>query len=304
MRHRKAAVVTLFLRQIFDFAQGLGISSDVCVLRHGQSTFNQLNLFCGWSDAPLTRKGEEEAQRAADLLRHDPVFCRGFDVIYTSRLSRARRTAGILAEGLGYDPQIVVATDWRLNEQLYGALTGLNKRQAMIEFGNAQVQRWRRGDPMSAPPSSIRGTEWCFEGVVCQGSHECDTDERKYLEIMKGTESFSDMRRRVGSFWTERVLPDLKEGKKIAIVAHGNCLRALIQRIEGKELRDAEVVEIPRAAPLYYRFVGGDIAAEPVSDGHQAISGLKGRFILPSHELALRLSDEQEWLYKTAMTAN
>ena len=120
----------------------------------------------------------------------------------------------------------------------------------------------------------------------------------RYHTAMKGTESFSDMRRRVGSFWTERVVPDLKEGKKVAIVAHGNCLRALIQRVEGRELKDAEGVEVARAAPLHYRFVGGEIAAAPVPHRQKKSTGLRGRFILPSQELASRLDDEREWLYQ------
>lgn len=130
-------------------------------------------------------QGEDEAYAAAAMLLQDPYFNdprhAGTPVtIFSSRLQRASRTAAALAEVLGQDPSAVVH-DWRLNEQMYGALTGLNKRQAMTDFGFAQVQRWRRGWA-DAPPATLGGAQWAFSAARsgCGDVHRalaCDLEE-------------------------------------------------------------------------------------------------------------------------------
>jgi bisphosphoglycerate-dependent phosphoglycerate mutase len=119
------------------------------------------------------------------MLLQDPHFndprhaCRPV-LIFASRLQRASRTAEVLAEALGQDPNDVIH-DWRLNEQMYGALTGLNKRQAMTDFGFAQVQRWRRGWA-EAPPAKLSGAQWAFTATRSGCNHgnralACDIEE-------------------------------------------------------------------------------------------------------------------------------
>ena len=150
--------------------------ADVCLLRHGESTFNALNRFCGWADVPLTEKGEEEARAAGRLIRDDPLMMGNVDVIFTSNLVRAHSTASLIAAELeggraqqgGGSTSTAIVQDWRLNEQMYGALTGLNKRQAMVEFGFQQVHRWRRG-LAEAPPSKLFGAEWSFSSATRPG---------------------------------------------------------------------------------------------------------------------------------------
>ena len=232
--------------------------ADVCILRHGESTFNALNRFCGWADVPLTATGIDEAKTAGSLIREDP-YLGDVDVIFTSNLRRASRTAHLVAAELNQRNAPRIVQDWRLNEQMYGALTGLNKRQAMLEFGFHQVQRWRRGWA-EAPPSNIFGAQWAFSSETRPGCEspsrysKCDLEEYSYEKRLDGTESFMDISKRVQDFWTDKVVPECLAGRRVAIVGHGNMLRALIQRLECMPHKDIAELTIPRCTPLHYRF--------------------------------------------------
>jgi 2,3-bisphosphoglycerate-dependent phosphoglycerate mutase len=132
----------------------------------------------------LTPKGEAEAIAAARFIRGFDDNKVDVDVVFTSRLQRACLTATLLSDSLGINPEAIVQ-DWRLNEQMYGALTGLNKREAMAQFGHAQVQRWRRGWN-EAPPAVLTGPEWTFKAEPkCSGLKEnCDIDEQEWVYIV------------------------------------------------------------------------------------------------------------------------
>eukprot|EP00614_Pseudopedinella_elastica_P001549 CAMPEP_0172591252 /NCGR_PEP_ID=MMETSP1068-20121228/9939_1 /TAXON_ID=35684 /ORGANISM="Pseudopedinella elastica, Strain CCMP716" /LENGTH=338 /DNA_ID=CAMNT_0013387563 /DNA_START=283 /DNA_END=1299 /DNA_ORIENTATION=+ len=239
--------------------------SDCFVMRHGESTFNEHNLFCGWVDAPLTPRGEEEAREAASLIGQQDQ--REVDVVFTSRLSRAAKTALLVCEELGADPGII-KHDWRLNEQLYGALTGLNKAQAMLSFGATQVHRWRRGWA-EAPPATLMtecGPLFAPYTTDCNMREMlgCDVDEKSYESGKEGTESFLDMSARVADFWSSQVVPELAAGKRVLVVAHGNVLRALVQRLDGLSQEDVGQLAIPRCAPIHYRFLTTGPVPRPV----------------------------------------
>lgn len=153
-------------------------TGDVLMMRHGQSTFNQLNRFCGWADNPLTPLGAEEALTAAESIIGDPCFSllssgeRHIDVVFTSRLQRAVVTAERVAAGIKAGE---VQCDWRLNEQMYGALTGLNKRQAMIDFGFTQVEEEKAMGFDENFKFLVTRTKYTFDSVCRHFSQRVDS---------------------------------------------------------------------------------------------------------------------------------
>src|SRR4051794_25876066 len=118
------------------------------LLRHGESEWNQKNLFTGWVDVGLTAKGEAEAQRGGELLAEHDLLP---DVLHTSVLRRAIRTAEI-ALSAADRMWIPVRRSWRLNERHYGALQGKDKAQVRAEFGDEQFMLWRRSYSTPPPP--------------------------------------------------------------------------------------------------------------------------------------------------------
>lgn len=118
------------------------------MVRHGESTWNQENRFCGWFDAELSEKGAEEAKRGAQAIRDSKME---FDICYTSVLKRAIRTLWTILDGTDQMWLPVVRT-WRLNERHYGGLTGLNKAETAAKHGEEQVKIWRRSFDIPPPP--------------------------------------------------------------------------------------------------------------------------------------------------------
>lgn len=110
------------------------------LLRHGESQWNQKNLFTGWVDVDLNEKGEKEAARGGELLAAEGLLP---DVLHTSLLRRAIRTSQIALDKADRH-WIPVSRSWRLNERHYGALQGKDKAQTLAEFGEEQFQLWRR----------------------------------------------------------------------------------------------------------------------------------------------------------------
>lgn len=118
------------------------------MVRHGESTWNQENRFCGWFDAELSEKGAEEAKRGAVAIKDAKME---FDICYTSVLKRAIRTLWTILDGTDQMWLPVVRT-WRLNERHYGGLTGLNKAETAAKHGEEQVKIWRRSFDIPPPP--------------------------------------------------------------------------------------------------------------------------------------------------------
>jgi 2,3-bisphosphoglycerate-dependent phosphoglycerate mutase len=185
---------------------------ELILLRHGQSQWNLENRFTGWIDVPLSPKGEEEARAAGEKLRGHR-----FDVLYTSVLKRAIDTAPLALEAAGLSvPEI--RRDAALNERMYGDLQGLNKAEAARKWGDAQVKLWRRSYDVRPP----------------------------------GGESLADTAARVLPYWESKILPDLRAGKNVLVVAHGNSLRALVMHLDGLTQQQVLELEIPTGAPLLY----------------------------------------------------
>jgi len=210
------------------------------LLRHGESIWNKENRFTGWTDVDLSEKGREEAKEAGRLMIAEKYE---FDVAYTSVLKRAIRTLWIALDELDM-MWIPVHRSWRLNERHYGALQGLNKAETAAKYGEEQVKIWRRSYDTPPPPLTYEDPR--------HPSHE-----RRYAHLKRSelplTESLKDTVARFLPYWHEVIAPDIKAGKRVLIVAHGNSLRALVKHIEN--ISDEDIVErnIPTGIPLVYQ---------------------------------------------------
>jgi 2,3-bisphosphoglycerate-dependent phosphoglycerate mutase len=233
--------------------------ATLILLRHGQSEWNEKNLFTGWHDVDLTAKGEAEARAGGHLLTEAGVLP---DVCFTSLQVRAIRTAELALAAAGRS-WIPVHRHWRLNERHYGALQGLNKAETTERYGAEQVHVWRRS--YDTPPPAL----------------ELD-DERhprhdvRYADLapeqLPATECLADVVARTLPYWYDAVVPHLRRGRVVLVAAHGNSLRALVKHLES--IGDDAIAElniptgIPRAyeldddlRPVDVRYLGDERAA-------------------------------------------
>lgn len=209
------------------------------LLRHGESLWNQENLFTGWTDVELSEKGKNEAHQAGVLLRQEGY---DFDCCYTSYLKRAIHTLNYALEEMDRD-WLPVTKTWKLNERHYGALQGLNKADTAEKYGEDQVKIWRRSfdvQPPALTPEDDRNPalQSMYRGV--------DPKELPLAESLKDTIA------RVVPYFEKEIVPQLKAGKRVLIAAHGNSLRALIMHLE--KLTPDQILErnLPTGVPLVY----------------------------------------------------
>ena len=212
------------------------MSFTLILLRHGESQWNERNLFTGWVDVPLSTKGEHEARRAGELLAEQNLLP---DVLHTSLLKRAINTAE-LALNACERHWIPVRRTWRLNERHYGALQGKNKAETLAQYGADQFQLWRRSFDVPPPP-------------IDDSSEYSQAGDPRYVglgELLPKTECLLDVINRMIPYWHENIAPDLKSKQKVLVTAHGNSLRALVKHLDG--ISDAEIasVNIPTGIPL------------------------------------------------------
>jgi 2,3-bisphosphoglycerate-dependent phosphoglycerate mutase len=211
----------------------------VVLLRHGESTWNKLNLFTGWTDVDLSAKGLEEAKEAGDVLKQHGYT---FDIGFTSVLKRAIKTLNLTLEGLDL-LWIPVIKSWRLNERHYGGLQGLDKTQTAEKYGIDQVKIWRRS--YDIPPPALELSDERYPGK-----------DPRYADLKKNeiplTESLKLTVDRFLPYWHDTIAPAIKTGKKVIIAAHGNSLRALVKYLDN--VSEAEITElnIPTGVPLVY----------------------------------------------------
>ena len=223
------------------------------LLRHGHSEWNAKNLFTGWVDVDLNEQGVEEAGRGAQLLRDADVLP---DVLHTSLLRRAIRTAQIVLDGADRH-WIPVRRSWRLNERHYGALQGKDKKATLEEFGEEQFMEWRRSYDTPPPP-------------LADDSEFSQASDPRYAqlpdELLPRTECLADVLDRLLPYWYDAIVPDLLAGQTVLVTAHGNSLRALVKHLDG--LGEDEVVglNIPTGIPLVYEL---DDDLKPVTKGGQ-----------------------------------
>jgi 2,3-bisphosphoglycerate-dependent phosphoglycerate mutase len=228
------------------------MATKLVLLRHGESTWNRENRFTGWEDVPLTEQGEREAHEAAVLLAGAGISP---EVLHTSVLVRAIRTAEICLGDMGLS-WLPVRRHWRLNERHYGALQGLNKSETTQQYGEEQVQVWRRS--YATPPPDLTPDD---------PRHPRHDPRYRELapEVLPSTESLKDVVARMLPYWQDVIVPDLRAGRCVLVAAHGNSLRALVKHLD--RITEEEIVKlnIPTGIPLVYEL---DDGLRPVSSGY------------------------------------
>ena len=221
------------------------------LLRHGNSEWNQKNLFTGWVDVRLSELGTAEAARAGELLVESNLLP---DVLHTSVLTRAIQTANIALD-VADRAWIDVRRSWRLNERHYGALQGLDKAETLEKYGPEQFQLWRRS--FDVPPP-----------VLADDAEYSQVGDPRYANLddaeLPRTECLKDVIARMLPYWQEGIVPDLAAGKTVLVTAHGNSLRALVKHLDGISDEDIAGLNIPTGIPLLYRL---DASMRPVTRG-------------------------------------
>ena len=225
------------------------MSSKLILIRHGQSTWNVDNLFTGWHDVDLTDLGRQEAILAGRQLQLEHLEPK---IAFTSVLKRAIRSLWLILDTTDR-MWLPVERNWRLNERHYGALQGLDKAQTVAEHGEAQVKIWRRSYDVPPPPLGPDDPRHPKFDV-----RYADLDPR----ILPASESLKDTLARVMPFWESRIVPELRAGRTVLVVAHGNSLRALVKMLD--DMSESAIVEfnIPTGVPMLYEL---DEQIQPVS---------------------------------------
>lgn len=211
------------------------------LVRHGESEWNKLNLFTGWTDVDLTDFGKEEAYNSGKLMKSEglrPEIC------FTSYLKRAVKTLNEILDAMDMD-YLPVEKSWRLNEKSYGALQGQNKKEAAAQYGDDQVLLWRRSFD-TQPPS-----------LEMNDSRSPRMDAR-YNEISDEeiplTESLKDTIARLMPYYQGVILKAFDRYDQILVVAHGNSLRGVVKELKGMSNDEIIKFNIPTAVPYIFEF--------------------------------------------------
>lgn len=209
------------------------------LIRHGESEWNKLNLFTGWTDVELSDKGREEAALAGETLAKEGY---DFDVCYTSYLKRAIHTLQIALDRMDR-AWLPVIKSWKLNERHYGALQGLNKAETAAKYGEDQVKIWRRSYDVKPP-------------ALTDDDERSAKNQEMYRDVdpalLPTNESLETTIERVIPYYEEVIKKDMEAGKRVIIAAHGNSLRALVKYLDNLTPEEILGVNIPTAVPLVY----------------------------------------------------
>lgn len=204
------------------------------LLRHGESEANFQNYWTGWLDVALTEKGMQQATEAGRKMNEQGLV---FDIVYTSVLKRAIKTAQLALEEMN-QLYLPVQKTWRLNERYYGALVGKNKTEMKKEYGEEQVKKWRRGYREVPPLVSENHFDRRYDSL----------DPR----LLSHGESLEMTVERVVPLWQDELAPHLLGGKNVLVVGHGNSLRALTKYLEDVPENQLDTIDIPNAQPIQY----------------------------------------------------
>lgn len=209
------------------------------LVRHGQSMWNLENRFTGWTDVELSENGVKEAKEAGRVLKQKGFL---FDIAFTSVLKRANDTLTYILKEMG-EENIQVKKSWKLNERHYGALQGLNKDETKKKYGEEQVLLWRRS--VDVRPPELDKSDPRYPG-----------NDPKYKELkpeeLPKTENLVDTIKRVIDYWNKDIEKELRKGKNVIIVAHGNSLRGLIKYLDNMTDDEIMKLEIQTGNPICY----------------------------------------------------
>jgi len=214
------------------------MTHTLVLLRHGNSDWNQKNLFTGWVDVRLSEQGEAEAKRAGELLAESGIKP---DILYTSVLTRAIQTANIALDAADR-AWLPVKRSWRLNERHYGSLQGLDKAETLEKYGPEKFMEWRRSFDVPPPP-------------LDDDAEYSQVHDERYANIdgeIPRTESLKIVIDRMLPYWQSDIIPSLAAGQTVLVTAHGNSLRALVKHLDGISDDDIAELNIPTGIPLVY----------------------------------------------------
>ena len=226
------------------------MTHTLILLRHGNSDWNQKNLFTGWVDVRLSEQGVTEAKRAGELLAASGLKP---DILYTSVLTRAIQTANLALE-VADRLWIPVKRSWRLNERHYGSLQGLDKAETLEKYGPEKFMEWRRSFDVPPPP-------------LDDDAEYSQVHDERYVGIdgeIPRTESLKIVIDRMLPYWFSDITVDLAAGKTVLVTAHGNSLRALVKHLDHISDDDIAELNIPTGIPLVYEL---DDAFAPTGPG-------------------------------------
>jgi len=212
------------------------------LIRHGQSTWNQENLFTGWTDVDLTERGVNEGREAGKRLKESGF---NFRYAYTSFLKRAIKTLNYVLEEMDL-MWIPVEKTWRLNEKHYGNLQGMNKVEMVEQFGADQVQLWRRSysiRPPAIPLDDLR-----------HPAHDPRYQQITEAGAQPGTEALIDTVARIVPYWESDIKEKLKTYKEVLVAAHGNSLRGIIKHLKNISDEDIISLNLPTGIPYVFEF--------------------------------------------------
>lgn len=219
---------------------------QLVLVRHGESVWNREKRFSGWSDVDLSENGHQEAHNAGKLLKEGGYT---FDIVFTSVLKRAIRTMWIIMDEMDL-MWLPVIRDWHLNERHYGALQGLSKPETAQKHGSDQVWKWRRGYDIRPPP-----LEESDERHPCQDPKYKDVSD----DDIPSTESLQDVVARVLPYWNNEIVPQIKLGKRVLIVGHGNSLRGLVKFLDNINEEDIPHFD-DKLKPIKHHYLGDEDA--------------------------------------------
>jgi 2,3-bisphosphoglycerate-dependent phosphoglycerate mutase len=214
------------------------MTTQLILLRHGESEWNAKNLFTGWVDVRLSEKGVAEATRGGQLLKERGLLPH---VLHTSLLRRAIITSQIALDECDRS-WIPVHRSWRLNERHYGALQGKDKAQTLAQYGEEQFMLWRRSFDVPPPP-------------IEDNDPYSQSGDIRYAELgadLPKAECLKDVVVRMLPYWFDAIIPDLQAHKTVLVTAHGNSLRALVKHLDGISDEDIAGLNIPTGIPLLY----------------------------------------------------
>ena len=211
------------------------------LVRHGESDWNKLNLFTGWTDVDLSQTGHREAIQAGTILKNEGYE---FDVCYTSYLKRAIHTLNHILDEMDLC-WLPVNKSWKLNERHYGALQGLNKAETAEKYGEEQVKIWRRSFDVLPPALNINDKRSAQKQAMYRNIDSA---------LLPAGESLKTTIERVIPYFNETVKKDMQAGKRALIVAHGNSLRALVKYFDKLSNEAIMNINIPTGIPLVYEF--------------------------------------------------
>lgn len=209
------------------------------LIRHGESEWNKLNLFTGWTDVDLTETGIKEAYEAGKLLKKEgyrPEIC------FTSYLKRAVKTLNNVLDAMDMD-YLPVEKSWRLNEKSYGAIQGLNKADTAAKYGADQVKLWRRSFDVQPP-------------ALAMDDERSPRRDPRYNELSDNeiplTEALKDTIERLMPYYKNHILKAFEKHNEVMVVAHGNSLRGIVKEL--RNMPNEEIIEfnIPTAVPYIF----------------------------------------------------